>query len=327
MPRPPKILPNWTVVVSALFACAAANAQIRSPQSPQVSQANHPAILVSTEVVRVPVNVTDEHGNFVTGLTAQNFQVFENQRPQQITFFEKQDMPVTVGLLVDHSGSMIGKLPEVAEAVSALAYSSNPQDEMFVVDFGDAVVVEQSNGKTFSNDPRELGQAVSRVSAAGRTALYDAVVEGFERLKLGQSPKKALIIVSDGGDNASHHNYAQVLELARSSRAVIYAIGLVGEPGEEENPKVLERLCKDTGGIAFFPRKPELIVEIANHIAADLRGQYTLGYVPEGNLNGDTYRTIEVKVSAPGRSKMHVRSRPGYSLAKRPDENPSETAP
>jgi len=312
----PKHRGGW--IATAAVVCLGATGHTNgwpAPRSPS-TPAEQQAISVSTDVVRVPVTVTDERGNFIAGLNVQNFAVYEDKRPQHITFYEQQDVPITVGLLVDHSGSMAGKLPEVAEAISALAHSSNPQDEMFVVDFGDEVLLEKVNGKPFSSDPAELGRAVAGVSAQGRTALYDAVIAGFDHLRLGQWQRKALVVVSDGGDNASHHNYAQVLALARSSQVVIYAIGLVGEPGEEENPKVLERICKDTGGIAFFPGRGESIVEVADRIGTDLRKQYTLGYIPDRALGGDTYRKIEVRVSVLGQGKIRVRSRTGYTVTK-----------
>jgi VWFA-related protein len=317
----------WAVAAGVFLIGPAGHSQTRSTQAPATTRVDQSAISVSTELVVLPVSVTDDHGNFLPGLTLQNFQVFEDKRLRNISFFQQQDTPVTVGLLVDHSGSMAPKLAEVAAAVSAFAHSSNPQDEMFVVDFGDEVSVELLHGKAFSSDAEELGTAVSMVSAAGQTALYDAVVEGFVHLKLGQWEKKALIIVSDGGDNVSHSNYSQVLAMARSSRAVIYAIGLVGPYGEEENPGILKRLCKDTGGIAFFPRPGESIADVSGHIARDLREQYTLGYVPERKPDAGAYRTIRVKVSAPGRGKIHVRSRPGYTLARSPAAQPGGGAP
>jgi Ca-activated chloride channel family protein len=214
---------------------------------------------------------------------------------------------------VDHSRSMGPKLPGVAAAVSAFAQSSDPDDEMFVVDFSDNVSVELLDGKPFTSDPRELAQAVSAVSARGMTALYDAVAEGLNHLQLGRWEKKALIIVSDGGDNASGRKYADVLELARRSQAVIYAIGLVGAL-EEENPGVLRRLCKDTGGLAFFPAEGESVSEVSASIARDLREQYTLGFTPE-KRNGDSFRKIRVEVTAPGRGRLHARTRSGYFAA------------
>lgn len=317
----------WAMAIGMFLIGGTGYPQISSTQSIAKESSAQSAITVSTELVLLPVSVTDEHGDFIPGLTMRNFRVFEDKQLQQIAFFQQQDMPVTVGLIVDHSSSMAAKLAEVADAVSAFAHSSNPQDEMFVVDFSDNVSVELLQGKPFTSDPHELENAVAMVSANGQTALYDAVAEGFIHLKLGQWEKKALIIVSDGGDNISHYKYSQVLAMARSSEAVIYAIGLVGLPGEEENPRVLERLCKDTGGIAFFPRKGESIVGVSQRIARDLREQYTLGYVPDKARGMDSYRTIEVRVSAPSQRKIRVRSRPGYSVAKQPVEQSERITP
>jgi len=145
--------------------------------------------------------------------------------------------------------------------------------------------------------------------------LYDAVAAGIKHLQLGSREKKALIIVSDGGDNASVNKYSDVLNLARQSHAVIYSIALIGGPGEEENPRVLERLCRDTGGISFLPGAKESISNIAKKIARDLREQYTLGYVPEKKSSVGSFHKLAVKVIAPGRGKMRVRTRTGYSIS------------
>jgi Ca-activated chloride channel family protein len=258
----------------------------------------------------LPVRVTSVDGDFVSGLTQEQFRVYEDGRRQPLTLFRQEDTPVTVGLVVDHSSSMGPKLQSVAAAVSAFAQSSNPEDEMFVVDFSDSVSVKLPGGKPFTSNPRELAQAVSAVSARGMTALYDAVADGLSHLQLGHSDKKALIIVSDGGDNASGRKYADVLELAHRSQAVIYAIGLV-DAHEEENPDVLRRLCKDTGGLAFFPTKGQSVSDISTSIAHDLREQYTIGFAPEKKNDG-TFRKIHVEVMAPGRGKLQVRTRSGY---------------
>ena len=176
---------------------------------------------VTTELVELPVNVTDADGNFVSGLTAQNFRVYEDGKPQAISLFERADLPVTVGLIVDHSRSMGPKLSTVAAAITSFAHSSHPEDEMFVVDFSDRVWPELFGGQLFTNDVKALEHAVASVAAQGQTALYDAVYEGLERLRFGHRDKKALIIVSDGGDNASRRKYSEVLTLARQSQAVI----------------------------------------------------------------------------------------------------------
>jgi VWFA-related protein len=290
------------------------------PQSPKWSPSasagsGQAKIAVKTELVVLPVGVTDAKGDFVSGLTLPDFRVYQDGRLQEITRFQQQDTPVTVGLIVDHSRSMGPKLPEVAAAVSAFAQSSNPQDEMFVVDFNDDVSVELLNGKPFTNNAHELEKAVSAITARGRTALYDAVAEGLLHLQLGNWDKRALIIVSDGEDNASQQKFSQILALAQRSQVVIYSIALVdAEDDGEERPNVLRRLSRDTGGIAFFPESLESIADISKTIARDLREQYTLGFIPEKTDTTDSFRRIKVKVTAPGHGhgNLQVRTRPGY---------------
>ena len=271
-------------------------------------------ITVTTALVVLPVSVTNAKGKFVDGLKAENFRIYEDDRQQNITLFKDEDTPVTVGLIVDHSRSMASKLPGVITAIRAFAHSSNPGDEMFVVNFNENVSVELLGGKTFTNDPAELEKAIHAVSARGQTALYDAVKEGLTRIELGQQDKKALIVVSDGGDNASRIKFSEVLALASRSRVAIYCIGLVDESGEEENPRILEKLSKATGGIAFLTRRTDEVAEISKQIARDLREQYTLGYVPPQKNGRDSFRRIRVEVSAAGGGKVRVRTRPGYYL-------------
>jgi len=280
--------------------------------SPEKQQAP-PTMAVSVNLVLIPASVTDARGAFVPGLKAEEFRVFEDGQQQELTVFEVNDAPVTLGLVVDHSRSMGSKLPGVAAAVNSFAHSSNPQDEMFVVDFNDDVSIELMKGKAFTNDPKELQEALAAVSARGRTALYDAISQGLHHLQYAHWQKKALIIISDGGDNASHLKYSQVLAEARQSQAQIYSIGLVGSDSVEENPELLRRLSKDTGGVAYFPREAESVESVSAKIARDLREQYTLGYIPRSLKQTDTFRKIEVKVTAAGQGKLHVRTRQGYS--------------
>jgi Ca-activated chloride channel homolog len=289
-------------------------------ESSRASAEAQAKIAVSANLVLLPVNVTDRRGTFVAGLKQQDFHVYEDRQLQELTVFEEGDTPVTVGLVVDHSRSMGPKLRDVIAAVSSFTHSSNPRDEMFVVDFNDDVLIELMKGKAFSSDPKELEKALTAVTARGRTALYDAVSEGLNHIKYGHLGKTALILISDGGDNASHLKYSQVLAQARKSQTMIYAIGLVGADDEDENPGLLRRLCKDTGGIAYFPRKGESVAKVSAEIARDLREQYSLGYAPQNLQRVDAFRKIEVKVSAQGRGSLRVRTRQGYSLGadKRP---------
>lgn len=291
-------------------ALAGFSQSLLSPQAPRGTPPES-AISVKTELVVLPVSVTDRNGEVISGLSQQNFSVYEDGRLQKVSLFQRGDTPVTVGLIVDHSRSMGPKLPEVADAVSAFAQSSNPQDEMFVVDFNDDVSVELMEGKPFTNDPTELAKAVFSVHARGRTALYDAVAEGLIHLQLAHWDKKALIIVSDGGDNASQQKFAQVLALAQQSQVLIYSIGLIGAT-EEVNPEILRRLSKTTGGIAYFPEGATTVTSISAKISRDLREQYTLGFAPEKANRAHTFRKIEVRVVAPGQGKIRVRTRSGY---------------
>jgi Ca-activated chloride channel family protein len=318
--RPPNLsLLPWCYPLAVLLLFSTAASLSKSQQSPP--DAARATISVRSELVALPVRVTDAHGMVVSGLNLEDFHVFEDGRPQKLTLFQQEDAPVTVGLVVDHSHSMAPKLAEVSAAVSAFAHSSNPQDEMFVVDFNDDVWLQILGGKPFTHNAKDLETAIAAVSARGRTALYDAVAEGLEHLRFGHCEKRALIIVSDGGDNASHQKFSQILALAQRSQVVIYSIVLQGE-GQEENPGVLRRLSKSTGGISYFPRSAETVASISALIARDLRDQYTLGFAPEKQTTDASFRKIQVKVSTPGRSNLHVRYRPGYFAA-----DPSQAPP
>lgn len=309
---PRRINPAKGLLALVLLVCLGA-AYGHDPGAATSASARQGTISLETALVVLPVRVTGENGDFVSGLSQDQFRVYEDGRLQPVTLFRQEDTPVTVGLVVDHSRSMGPKLGDVAAAVSAFAKSSNPEDEMFVVDFSDKVSVELPGGKPFTSSPEELARAVSAVSARGMTALYDAIAEGLNHVQLGRSEKKALLIVSDGGDNASGRKYADILELARRSQAVIYAIVLVGGQ-EEENPGILRRLCKDTGGLAFFPTQSQSVSDITAIIARDLRQQYTLAFTPARNVQ-DSYRKLHVEVKAPGRGKLQVRTRAGYFAA------------
>ncbi len=292
---------------SLLCVALPSNSRIATSEFP-----NQAAISVTTELVVLPVNVTDSHGAFVSGLQKKNFHVYEDGKPQNVSLFAEEDTPVTVGLLVDQSRSMGPKLSDVVIAVSTFVLSSHPEDEMFVVDFSDDVSIASLDGKPFTSDTKILENAILAVSARGRTALYDAVAAGLTHLELGHREKKALVIVSDGGDNASRHKYGDILNLAKQAHAIIYSIVLAGNSQEEENPRALERLCKVTGGIAFLPRADQKTADDAKAIARDLREQYTLGYAPMKKAGGNSYRKTAVKVDAPHLGPLRVRTRAGY---------------
>lgn len=298
-----------------IFAGTTGQAQSFTPTTGS-SGTNEPhTISVTSELVVLPVNVTDTNGNFVSGLPENDFHVYEEKRLQDLALFQREDAPVSVGLIVDHSGSMELKLPNVITAISAFAHSGNPEDEMFVVDFNDNAVVEPLDGKPFTNNPAELEKAVEAVSAHGRTALYDAVAEGLNHLQLSHLQRKALIVISDGGDNASHSKRSDILALARQSQVMIYSVVLEDEFTKEQDPKVLRQLSEDTGGVAFFPESQQSVVDSSAQIAMDLRDQYVLGFVPGKHANGSVFHKVQVKVTTPEKGKLHVRTRAGYSVA------------
>lgn len=301
-------------VFAFILASSAGNAQSLTSLTNSPAGNEPYTISVTSELVVLPVNVTDTNGNFVSGLTGNNFRVYEEKRPQNLAVFQREDAPVSVGLIVDHSGSMELKLPNVMTAISAFAHSGNPEDEMFVVDFNDKVVIEPLNGKPFTSDANELEKALDAVSAHGRTALYDAVAQGLDHLRLSHLQRKALIVISDGGDNASLCKRSEILALARQSQVMIYSIVLEDEFTKEQDPKVLRQLSEETGGVAFYPESQQSVVDSSGQIARDLREQYVLGFVPDKNGSGKSFRKIQVMVNSPDKGKLHVRTRAGYSV-------------
>jgi VWFA-related protein len=264
-------------------------------------------------LVELPVTVRDRKGRFISGLEQSNFGVYEAGQRQDITLFRSEDIPVSAGLVVDHSGSMGSKRDEVMEGAKAFVQAGNPQDREFVVNFSDAVTFGLPASVSFTSNLEDLRAALLSTPASGKTALYDAVAAALERLQSDHSARKVLVLISDGGDNASQHNFAQVLRMAQSASVVIYTIGLFEEYGADQNPKVLKKFSEETGGNAYFPNSAAEVVSVCQQIAADIRHQYTLGYSPPDSEKGG-YRKVQVSATAPGRGKLSVRTRAGYFL-------------
>jgi VWFA-related protein len=228
--------------------------------------------------------------------------------------FHHGDAAVTLGLVVDRSRSMRAKNAAVLTAISALLKESRRDDELFGVGFGDSVAFALPASRPFTGSAGEMTAAFAAMPNDGRTALYDGVAAALEHLESGHAGKKVLVVVSDGGDNASVKTYVEVLALAGRSDAVIYAIGILSDSpdAEDEDAGLIKRLCRDTGGAAYFPRTAAAIVETAERVARDIREQYTIGFVPGTRAIGHAFHKIEVKVSAPGHGRIHVRTRSGY---------------
>jgi Ca-activated chloride channel family protein len=273
----------------------------------------HAQIRVDVNLVVLPATVRDRHGQRVSDLVEGNFAVYEDRVPQRIRLFRHEDIPVTVGLVVDHSGSMHPKLAEVTTGAKTFVRSSNAEDQMFVVNFNETVSLGLPDAIGFTISSEELERAIWRAPATGQTALYDAIVKALGRLQSGSRDKKVLVVMSDGADNASRHTLAQVLEMAARSSAIIYTVGLFAPDDQDANPGVLRRLAQASGGEAFFPEDLHAVVSICERIARDIRNQYTIGYVSSNVQQGGAYRTVRVAAQAQTRGKLLVRTRPGYT--------------
>jgi Ca-activated chloride channel homolog len=305
-----------------LIALATSVLQAQSAPQPYLPESN--PISVSTNLVNLPITVTDRKGNFVDGLAKENFRIFENGRQGTISIFGRQDLPVAVGLVVDHSASMGPKLAEVSAAAEAFARSSNPQDHLFVVNFNEVVTLTLPAAVPFTSDERELRAALAGTGANGQTALYDAVIDALRHLSLSSLNRHALILVTDGGDNASRHTQAQMLDAARMSNAQIYCVGIYsGEEDPDASPRVLRKLAKATGGEAYFPSSPAEVNDITRKIAVNLRKQYTLGFAPEARTEG----WQAIRVVASGNQKLNVHARTGYLFSNHPAAGPSASSP
>jgi len=287
-----------------------AGAQVSPASNSQDTEAYR--LSVDVNLVVLHATVGDREGRFAAGLRAQDFEVYEQGVRQSIRLFQHEDVAVSVGLVVDHSVSMHPKLAEVTTAAKSFVQFSNPDDEMFVVNFNERVSMGLPGAFRFSHDSTELAAAIWRFPANGQTALYDAIVKALERLQEGRNDKKVLLVISDGGDNASVHKLAQVTELAGRSTAIIYTVGLFDLDDPDQNPGMLHRLAQATGGEAFLPGQLDEVVDICERIAREIRNQYTIGYVPTTPVRNGAYRTIRVVARAEGRGRLFVRTRTGY---------------
>jgi Ca-activated chloride channel family protein len=275
------------------------------PQTPSFRSA-------SSELVVLPVVVKDDHGRFVTGLPRDRFIVFDNGVRQAVSLFSNEDTPVSIALVVDSSGSMRGKVGSVVAASLVFARRSHPDDELFTIAFNDTVR-DALGGRSITADDRDdLEAALRTLVPEGRTALYDAVTDGLEHLTAAMHARKVLVLVSDGGDNASRGNLNDVLAQARRENVTIYTIGLFDRGAPDTNPGVLKRLAASTGGERFLPQSPGALIQSCERIAQEIRSGYTLGYEPP--RHDSAYHRIRVQVAESGR-QFDVRTRPGYFAA------------
>lgn len=271
--------------------------------------------VISVDVNRVVLYVTVREGKagFVGDLVKHDFSVKEDGTPQEIISFSRDDVPAAVGLLVDNSQSMMNKRAEVAAAAKSFVRTSNPGDDIFVLHFNEKLTYGLPVNVPFTGDHALLDQALDGIRADGKTALYDAIQEGLTHLQRSKLTKKALIVISDGGDNMSFHKAADVVKAAGLSGALFYGIGIYDASDGDANPGVIRKLAQDTGGEAYFPKDVVEVTGLCQIIARDLRSQYALSYSPSNAAYDGRYRRIDVKVKDPQHRNLIVRTRTGYS--------------
>jgi Ca-activated chloride channel homolog len=276
-------------------------------------------ISVDVDLAVFNITVLGDDGRPVTGLTADNFKVFEDGREEKIKIFQPEDSPATVGLLIDNSGSMTNKLKDVVAAALAFIGASHPDDEMFIVNFNRRAWLALPAATPFTHDSSMLRATLTETRAEGTTALYDAIDMALKHLKDGSKQRKALVVLSDGGDNASHIKLEDALRMAEQSSATIYSIGIYDPTQRDRNPGVLRRIAKVTGGESYFPSSLAEMRTIWPRIAGAIRGQYTIGYVSSNQAKDGSFRKVKITAKNSRGKTLDVRARPGYISGSTPN--------
>jgi Ca-activated chloride channel family protein len=274
------------------------------------------SIHVDVELALVNVTVTDPHDRLVTGLEADNFRIFENNVEQEIQYFSSEDVPISIGVIFDLSGSMANKVGKAKEAALQFFKTANPQDEFFLVSFNEHAELVSA----FTSSVEDLQSHLLSSSAKGRTALLDAIYLGLSEMRSARNAKRALLIISDGGDNHSRYNENDIKRLAREADTQLYAVGLFDPlgyrsrtPEELNGPSLLSEVTELTGGRAFDVGNVNELPDIATKIGAELRNQYILGYRPSNKSHDARWRKIKVKLRAPkGLPPVTIYAKTGY---------------
>jgi len=329
--------PGFAAILSLLVGLAGiasgaaqtqANQAARPPASPVGKQApgGEYRLKVDVNLVVLFATVLDKKGRVVNDLKQDDFKVYEEGRLQKLSVFSHADIPVTMGIVIDDSGSMRSKRASVNAAALAFVKPSNPQDQVFVVNFNDAYYLDTPGD--FASSIEDLKAALGKIDSRGGTALYDALDASLGHLKLGNRDKKVILVITDGEDNASRYSFEELLRTAQQSKATIYTIGLLGEEegggglfklghGTHRAAKILEKIAEATGGKAFFPKLLDEVESTCVQIAHDIRNQYTLGYYPTDTRKDGTFRAVRVEAYANGNhNRLVVRTSPGYYAPK-----------
>jgi VWFA-related protein len=336
MPRPSKTALALGLCPLALFGAALAGwISLRAQDTPQPASSRTPAvekkgkeytINVDVNLVVLHATVVDRKGRMVNDLKQDDFRVFEDNVAQKLSVFSHADIPVTLGIVIDDSGSMREKRQAVNASALTFVKTSNPQDQVFVVNFNDVYYLDTPGD--FATNIEELKAALDKIDSRGGTALYDAVYASLDHMKLGNRDKKVLLIITDGEDNSSRYSFEELLRYAQKSNALIYTIGLLGEEepgglfrmrggGPHRAAKILRKVAEVTGGETYFPKSLDEVEGTCEQIARDIRNQYTLAYYPSNAKKDGSFRMVRIEtVNAKSRGQFVVRTRPGYYAPK-----------
>jgi len=267
---------------------------------------------IRTDLVVLHVGVRDRRGAYVGDLDEQAFRVYEDGQLREVSLFRREDEPATIGLVVDSSASMSAVRPLVIAAGAAFAEASHPGDEFFAIAFGNDVRPALPASRPFTSDAGELRDALAAaIDPHGRTALFDAISAAIDYSARGSRARTALVVISDGGDNASRTTFSQLATKVHTSNVVLYSVAIVDPVDEDARPELLRELSRGTGGEAFEPKAAADVHTALQNVARDLRHSYVLGYAPISAADGKLHK-LRVTVVAPGRSGLSVRARSAY---------------
>src|SRR4051812_14036706 len=328
MRRPNKLTLTLIAAAATLAVFAASGQQPPKPPAATPGDDTGTVFRSDTRIVVLHTTVVDRSGHLVTNLPQTAFTVFENGATQPIRGFKREDVPVSMGLVVDNSGSMRDKRAKVEAAALTLVKDSNKDDEVFVVNFNDEAFLDNPHGKDFTSDIKEMEEALTRIDSRGGTAMRDAMRMSIDHLKeKAHKDKKVLVVVTDGNDNSSGITLENLVKAAQQSDVLIYGIGLLSEEERREAKRAeraLNELAVATGGETFFPKDVSEVERIAHVVARDIRNQYTIQYSPLNQAMDGSFRQIKVAVNAPGRPIARTRS--GYYATEKGVQQQSKSA-
>jgi Ca-activated chloride channel family protein len=306
---------RWTLCFLSAVLLSTLTVSAQQPEPTPPEQDPNSPVRNKTDLVTLTLTVTDVYGRYVMGLGKNSFTVLDNNQEQEITFFSDTDAPVSLGVLFDVSGSMSGeKIQKARKALSRFINTSHPNDEYFLIGFNNRAQLLLDR----TRDGDAVLQKLTLVNPKQNTALYDAVYLGLERVTRGSHQKRALLIISDGQDNASRYNFGEVRRLMKESDVITYAVGIIdaGDAGSQvgmQGQAFLDELTSVTGGKSFYPTSDVELDEIFDRISIELRHQYSIGYTPKDFQPDGKWRKVKVRVKPPrGLPRLTVRSREGY---------------